>query len=453
MYAYMHFLVGYLSFDLSCYKHSFMKYNTLFLVLLFLPIAIEAQSTYFPPGFSTDWETEDPSSYGWCNVGIEKMNVFHSDSNTKAFIILKNGKIVIESYYDEHEVTIPWYWASAGKSLTANLIGIAQSEGLIGIETPTSSYLGDGWTSCIDDEESQIKVRHQLTMTTGLDYMVANQNCIDPACLLYLNEPDGEWYYHNAPCTLLSQVISNVSGQTYTSYTNEKLANKLGFLGLWSETEGSQLFFSTARGMARFGLYMMGNGEWNGEQIFEDKAYFQSMINSSQSINKAYGYLWWLNGKKSYRLPGTTLTFNGSLVPDAPDDMYAAIGKNGQICMIVPSQDLVIVRMGNNPDASLVPIVYLKDLWSQYEQLNCSNSTERSAMPIVNVWPRLTSDYLHFNSDIPIRRIDIVDRTGRVVMSVGDVDVLDLGSLRDGLYFTRIFIGNQLITKRIMKVE
>jgi CubicO group peptidase (beta-lactamase class C family) len=296
-------------------------------------------------------------------------------------------------------------------------------------------------------------VRNQLTMTTGLDYLVADQNCTDPSCLLYLNEPDEEWFYHNAPYTLLAQVIANASDQSYTSYTNERLANKLGFLGLWSDTGSNQLFFSTARGMARFGLYMMADGEWNGEQIFQDEEYFQSMINTSQSINESYGYLWWLNGKDSYRLPGTTLTFQGSIVPDAPDDMYAAIGKNGQICMVVPSQDLVIIRMGNNPDGSLVPMGYLRDLWNQYEHLNCSNSTEESVLPSVNVWPRLTSNYLHFKSNLPIEKVDIVDRTGRIVMSVGHIDVLDIGALRNGLYFVRIRIGNQSITKRIMKVD
>jgi CubicO group peptidase (beta-lactamase class C family) len=430
-----------------------MKLHALIPLFILIQVSVIAQSIYFPPNFSTEWETEDPSNFGWCDNGIEDMNVFHAESNTKAFIVLKNGKIAIESYYDDHEATTPWYWASAGKSLTANLIGIAQSEGIININNSTRSYLGDGWTNCSDEQEDQITVRHQLTMTTGLDYLVGDQNCIDPACLLYLNEPGEEWYYHNAPYTLLAQVISNASDQSYTSYTNERLANKLGFLGLWSDTGSNQLFLSTARGMARFGLYMMTEGEWNGEQIFEDEEYFQSMINTSQSINESYGYLLWLNGKNSYRLPGSTLTFQGSIVPDAPDDMYAAIGKNGQICMIVPSQDLVIVRMGNNPDASLVPVVYLRDLWNQYEKLNCSNSTVQFVKPTVNVWPRLTSNNLHFKSDMLIDGVDIIDRTGRIVMSVGNVDVLDIGALRKGLYFARVRIGNQSITKRIMKVD
>ena len=412
-----------------------------------------AQDIYFPPNFSNDWEVEDLSNLGWCDEGIESMHTFHEESNSKAFIILKNGKIAIESYYNDHEATTPWYWASAGKTITANLVGIAQSDGLLDIDNPTSDYLGEGWTVCTAAQESQITVKHQLTMTTGLNYLVLDQGCTDPTCLEYLNAPGEEWFYHNAPYTLLADVITQTSDQTYTSYTNEKLANKLGFIGLWSDSDNLKLFFSTARGMARFGLYMLAEGSWDGTQIFEDADYFQAMINSSQTINESYGYLWWLNGKDSHRLPGTTLTFDGSIVPDAPDDMYAAIGKNGQICMVVPSQDLVIVRMGDNPDGSLVPLEYVRDLWSQYEQLSCTSSNDKEEKLEVDIWPRLTSDYLNISSEEVLDRIDILDRTGRIVISVGDVDVLDVSSLRGGIYFIRIVVGNKSMTKRIMKVK
>jgi len=446
-------MVGYGTLHLSHNKYCFMKVVVSIFISSLIQVSVSAQSIYFPPNFSEIWETEDQSNLGWCDSGIENMNSFHMESNSKAFIILKNGKIALETYYDDHEITIPWYWASAGKSLTANLVGIAQSEGLIDINDPTSDYLGEGWTVLSDVQESQITVGNQLTMTTGLDYAVSNQDCTDPSCLQFLNEPDEEWFYHNAPYKLLTEVISNASGQTYTKYTNESLANKLGFIGLWLDSGQNRVFYSTARGMARFGLYMIAEGEWNGTQIFEDESYFQAMINPSQSINASYGYLWWLNGQDSYRLPGSTLNFDGSLVPDAPDDMYAAIGKNGQICMVVPSQDLVIVRMGENPDESLLPLSYVRDLWNQYEQLNCSNSIENEFHSSIKVWPRLTSDLLYFESDVDIDRVDIIDRVGRIVMCVGNTDILDIGLMQAGIYFVRISVGSQSITKRIMKVD
>ena len=78
--------------------------------------------------------------------------------------------------------------------------------------------------------------------------------------------------------------------------------------------------------------------------------YFQNATTTSQNINLAYGYLWWLNGKTSYHLPQSQLQFNGTLIPSAPSDMYCALGKNDQKIYVVPSKKLVIIRMGDVAD-------------------------------------------------------------------------------------------------------
>ena len=411
------------------------------------------QALYFPPNFSFEWETVTTSDLGWCDDELEEMTDFHENTNTKAFIILKNGRMALEMYFDDHEVTTPWYWASAGKTMTAALIGIAQEDGWIDINSPTSAYLGEGWTSCTPAQESEIKVRHQLTMTTGLDFVTLNQNCTDPDCLEYRSAPDEEWYYYNAPYTLLTRVLTNVSGQSYTDYTNEKLAHKIGFVGFWSEANSNHIFYSTARGMARFGLLMLNNGDWGSEVILKDKAYLHNSVNPSQPINESYGYLWWLNGKNSYKLPSTTFTFDGAMFPEAPDDLYAAIGKNGQICIVVPSQNLVIVRMGENPDDSSVPLEYVRELWSTYAKLDCSSTVHESIVHDVVVWPRLTSEYLHFSGSVDFDRIDILDKSGRILISVGNTDRLDVSRLANGIYFAHVISDGQSITKRFFKVR
>lgn len=87
------------------------------------------------------------------------------------------------------------------------------------------------------------------------------------------------------------------------------------------------------------------------------------MISSSQNINQSYGYLWWLNGKNSIIFPGFSNAFNTNLSPNAPNDMYAALGKNGQFLDIVPSQNLIVIRMGEAPDNALVPIAFHDEMW------------------------------------------------------------------------------------------
>lgn len=73
---------------------------------------------------------------------------------------------------------------------------------------------------------------------------------------------------------------------------------------------------------------------------------------TSQQINLSYGYLWWLNGKSSYHLPATQMEFSGSIIPSGPNDMFMALGKNDQKIYVVPSRNLVIVRMGEAADGS-----------------------------------------------------------------------------------------------------
>ena len=91
------------------------------------------------------------------------------------------------------------------------------------------------------------------------------------------------------------------------------------------------------------------------------------MLSTSQSKNASYGYLWWLNGKTSIMMPASQITFQRSLTPAAPTDMIAAMGKNGQLLNIIPSQGLVIIRMGDSPDDSLVPFDIQEEIW---ERLN-----------------------------------------------------------------------------------
>jgi|TARA_B110000908_G_C10168508_1_gene409638 CubicO group peptidase (beta-lactamase class C family) len=327
---------------------------------------------YFPSIDSDQWETITPEELNWDSIGIGNLYDFLELNNTRAFIVLKNGKIVLENYWGNNiQNTAPfdknsnWYWASAGKTLTAFLVGIAQDNGLLSIEDSSSIFLGNGWTSLEESQESLIKIKHQLTMTTGLDYEGDNLNCTTPNCLTYKNTPGTNWFYHNATYTLLKDVIENSSETTYNDFTNQKVKMKIGMGGSWIQSNYNNIYWSTALDMARFGLLMLNEGAWDDQVILNDANYFSNMINTSQQINESYGYLWWLNGKDSLIPPGTTIPIQTSLASNAPDDLIAGMGKNGQYLDVIPSQNLVIIRMGEAPDADdLVPINFHNEMWS-----------------------------------------------------------------------------------------
>ena len=94
-----------------------MKY-TLLLLLIITNVFAKAQ-IYFPPNTGNTWATIDPAELGWCEDQIPELLTFLESNNTKAFIVLKNGKIVIENYFGTFTQDSLWYWASAGKTLTS----------------------------------------------------------------------------------------------------------------------------------------------------------------------------------------------------------------------------------------------------------------------------------------------------------------------------------------------
>ena len=135
--------------------------------------------------------------------------------------------------------------------------------------------------------------------------------------------------------------------------------------GSWIQLNNSDTYYSTARDMARFGLLILNEAVWDEDVILNDTNYFSNMVNTSQEINKSYGYLWWLNGKESLIPPGITIPIQASLASNAPEDLIAGMGKNGQYLDVIPSQNLVIIRMGEAPDSdNLVPINFHNEMWS-----------------------------------------------------------------------------------------
>jgi len=349
-------------------------------VLLTIPLIIAcrkdntpvSEPIYFPPSGSDTWATITPSSLGWNTSEIPALLTLLETNGTRGFILLKGGKIVMEEYFGQNLAsTAPfvrtsiWYWASAGKTLTSFIAGKASEEGLLHLNNKTSDYLGTGWTSLTPQQESQITVLHQLTMTTGLDDGVADNHDFNPANMLFKAPAGSRWAYHNAPYSILENVIANATAETFNNYFNQKLRDKIGMDGLWSWIDYDNVYFSTARSMARFGLLILNEGKWGEEEILSDSEYYNKMTTPSQNLNKSYGYLWWLNGKESFMVPGLQTIFPGSLTPNAPVDMISGIGKNGQYVSIVPSMNLVLVRMGENPESVEVPFLFLDEIWKK----------------------------------------------------------------------------------------
>lgn len=124
-------------------------------------------------------------SLGWNAELATSLNTYLETEGTQAFIILKDGKIVMESYFGDFTESSLWYWASAGKTLTAFTVGIARAEGKLSLNDQTADYLGVGWTSTPHEKEQKIRIVDQLRMTTGLDENILNA----PFRIVYNSKP------------------------------------------------------------------------------------------------------------------------------------------------------------------------------------------------------------------------------------------------------------------------
>ncbi len=323
-------------------------------------------SLYFPPIDANEWETISPVALEWNTFNLQVLLDFLNEKKTKAFIVLKNGKIAIEWYGNDADESTNLTWYSAGKTLSAFMMGIAQQEGFLDIDNSSQGYFGNGWSSLTNGQESNITIKQHMTMTTGLDHTVVDLNYHDSDCLHYLNSPDSFWYYHNASYTLTQSIIEGATTTSFNTYFNDQLKYRIGMQGTWLNLGYNKVYFSNARSMARFGLLNLNKGIWGDTAILNDLNYISKMTDTSQNLNKAYGYLWWLNGKESFRVPGSTLEFPGKLIPNAPNDLFAGLGKNDQKLYIVPSKGLVIVRLGNNTGETLLgPSSFDNELWEK----------------------------------------------------------------------------------------
>lgn len=420
-------------------------------------ISLQAQSPtlYFPPKTGNAWQTISPASLGFCQERIDSLYQFLEDKNTKSFILLKDGKIVLEKYFGTFTQDSLWYWASAGKSLTGFMVGQAQEQGLLSLTDKSSKYLGAGWTSCPADKEDLITVRSHLTMTTGLEDFVTDDNCELPSCLTYKADAGTRWAYHNAPYRLIHSILEEASGTSINLFTKSKVFDRTGMKGLWLD----HVMYSRTRDMARFGLLTLAKGVWDTDTLLHDQQYMYDMTHPSQQLNKGYGYLWWLNGQENYMLPSVQLVFPGKILPNAPDDLFAALGKNDQKIHVVPSKGWVVVRMGedagyNGPGGGQVPILFDIAMWDYLNQLECSGVATKEVpgnVLQINIAPNPATENWQVVSQAQISRLELYNSQGMLLRSVENQTSVNAADLVPGAYWLKVFAGDQYVVKLVTR--
>lgn len=298
-----------------------------------------AEQLYFPPAGGT-WATVDPASAGWDAGRLEAAAQLALQRASRTFIVLHNGRIMLERYAGA-DASSTRDIASAQKSITSLLVGIAVARKIIDPAATVTAVLGAGWSKADAASEAKITVAQLLSMTSGLDLSLG-----------YAAPAGSAWLYNNDAYYRVKMVLEKKTGKDIATLSATWLFAPIGATqSTWGVRPGADStglpitgLAMSARDMARVGLLVQAGGAWSGAPVVP-AAYLDVALDSSQALNPSYGLLFWLNGKSFALSPGG-VRVEGPLVPSAPKDLVAALGANDQKIYVVPSEGLVVVRQG-----------------------------------------------------------------------------------------------------------
>jgi CubicO group peptidase (beta-lactamase class C family) len=285
-------------------------------------------------------------------------NIKDKPLRTRAVLVVFNGQLIAEKYaagFDRHTRQLGW---SMAKSITSALTGILVGQGKLEVDKPAPV---PEWHSVKDGRE-KITLQQLLQQTTGLDFeenyakasgatnmlfRKANMGAY-VAGMLLKDVPGKVFYYSSGNTNILSRIIRKTVGeQQYLNFPATALFNKIGMYSAVMEPDaagnfvGSSYVFATARDWARFGLLYANEGVWAGERILPEGWVKSTTTPSSVVPLGKYGYQFWLNAGD----PANQLNrrFNS-----LPPDMFYADGYEGQFVFVIPSKQLVVVRLGQS---------------------------------------------------------------------------------------------------------
>jgi CubicO group peptidase (beta-lactamase class C family) len=306
-----------------------------------------------------DWPTDVPWAHGLSGTGMQAAATVAEQLGSYCLLVIRHGVLVAEHYWQGRSATsIDKSW-SMGKSYASALVGIAIDRGEIkSLDDSVSDYVPE-WKGT---DHEPITIRHIVSMTSGLkwevfsDYVTMATLTADQskyAVGLPISDPPGtKWIYHNGGVQILERVIRAATGKTLEAYADLYLWSKIGMTATWAKDQtGNPTAYAnvlaTCRDHARFGYLYLHGGEWAGETVVSPQ-WVTATIAPGQTMNRAYGYLWWLNGETP-AIDAMNQAWPGRMVPFAPTDMFAVRGFGNQFIDVIPSLDMIVVRMGPDP--------------------------------------------------------------------------------------------------------
>ena len=253
-------------------------------------------------------------------------------------------------------------------------------------ENTEGEYTNLGGVMYAGTEREVVSIRNLLQMASGLEFglfadnismflaMDMTQRALDNPLA---KPPLTDWEYNNHGVQVLEPVLRGATGLTAEEYSQLHLWQPMGMDAEWLKDDvGHPAMYmnvlASCRDHARFGYLYLHDGCWDGEELVSE-GFIDDARSPSQQLNRGYGYLWWLSGQEPTLDSVDFKPKPGGLHPFGPDDSYCAVGLGNQVIEVIPSHDMVMVRMGtapmDDPEKWLTPLQLLDEVLEDGKQL------------------------------------------------------------------------------------
>ena len=279
--------------------------------------------------------------------------------NTKAVVVIHKGRLIVEQYAPGVDASTPLIGWSMTKSVTNMLVGLLVRDGRLELSQAAPVSL---WNKDAGDPRAAITIDQLLRMSSGLVFDEEYGLYSDVTRMLsteadaggfaaskpLLTEPDRLWAYSSGTSNILSGIIGRTIGgdlQHYYDFAQQRLFLPLGISSASIEPDysgtfvGSSFMYASARDWARLGQFCLQQGQWNGKQLLPVDWLRYSTTPTHTNPKNNYGAHFWLNADPIDKQQQRTW-------PSLPPDTFSMNGFQGQRVVIVPSMDLVVVRLG-----------------------------------------------------------------------------------------------------------
>jgi len=281
---------------------------------------------------------------------------FASGLRSSSVRVYRHGQLADKSARDARTERIPQPLASTSKGVLSLLVGRAITMGHFALDDRLGTFLPEA-----DAAHAALTVRQLLNQTSGLKFSwVAEWAGLETdvvaqvLALPFAHEPGTVFEYAQTTLSLLGVIIERTTGLDFQLFAQRELFGKIGISRnhwVWLRDRKGRTI--TAGGLflrpdhqALLGELMLRMGRWDGEQLINSDYVAQAVTGTV--ANPGYGFLFWLNEGNTYKIASvpTPLTIRHPIFPGSPRDTYAFCGMLGQLIVVVPSRDLVIIRNG-----------------------------------------------------------------------------------------------------------